>query len=50
MMSNKAPGHSYDLDPTRAIGQDLDQNRQNVQTVAAAFLGIIKSSVPAIPP
>lgn len=50
MMSNKPPGHSYDLDPTRAIGQDLEQNRQNVQTVAAAFLGIIKSSVPAIPP
>lgn len=49
-MSSMPAGHGYDLDPNKAIGQDVEQNRQNVQYVASAFLDVIKNSVKAIPP
>ena len=43
-------GHGFDLDPTKAVGQDIEQNQRNVQKVATAFLAVISSSVPTIPP
>lgn len=43
-------GHGFDLDPSKAVGQDVEQNQQNVQLVATAFLNVISASVPTIPP
>jgi hypothetical protein len=44
------PGHGYDLDPSRAVGQDLKQNQKNVEFVTSTFLEIVTSSLPAFPP
>jgi hypothetical protein len=43
-------GNGFDLDPTKAVGQDVEQNRRNVEKVATAFLAVMSSSVPTIPP
>ena len=43
------PGTSYEIDPTKAIGQDIVQNRRNVEYVAAKFINIMSSSLPVLP-
>ncbi|KAG1752509.1 uncharacterized protein EDB91DRAFT_1102988 [Suillus paluster] len=49
-MTSMPPGHAYDLDPTKASRDKLEQNQKNVKLVALSFLDIISSSVPALPP
>lgn len=44
------PGQGYELDPNKALGQDVEQNQENVKTVASAFLDVISSSIPIMPP
>ena len=44
------PGHSYDMDPTKAVGQDIDQNRKNVEIVSTAFLQVVTASIHSLPP
>lgn len=40
----------YDLDPSKLPpGQDINENRQQVELVAASFLDILESSTPTIP-
>ncbi|KAJ3551785.1 hypothetical protein NM688_g4509 [Phlebia brevispora] len=48
-MSSLPPGHSYDLDPTKAPNQDYAQNQKDLEFVAGSFLEIITASVPAFP-
>ena len=48
-MTALPPGHSYDLDPAKAPGQDHEQNRRDLELVATGFLDIISASVPAFP-
>ena len=48
-MTTLPPGHSYDLDPTKAINQDFAQNQKDLEFVAASFLEIVTASVPAFP-
>jgi hypothetical protein len=43
------PGTGYEVDPNRAMGQDIIQNQKNVEYVASTFLGLISSSLPALP-
>ena len=43
------PGTGYEVDPDKAMGQDVIQNQKNVEYVASAFLGLISSSLPALP-
>jgi neurofibromin 1 len=50
MMTSMPSEHGFDLDPSKAAGQDVDQNQKNVQQVATAFLTIISASVPTLPP
>lgn len=49
LMREMPSGHSYDMDPTKAIGQDIDQNRRNVEVVTAAFLQVVTASIHCLP-
>ncbi|KAF8635007.1 hypothetical protein AX15_000591 [Amanita polypyramis BW_CC] len=48
-MLSMPPGCSYELDPSKAGDQDLEQNRKNVEFIASSFLAIISASVPTLP-
>ena len=48
-MAAMPPGTSYEVDPTKATRQDIIQNLKNVEYVASVFLGLITSSLPALP-
>lgn len=48
-MSSLPPGHSYDLDPTKAVILDANQNQRDLEVVASSFLVIITASIPAFP-
>ena len=48
-MAAMPPGTSYEVDPSKATGQDIAQNLKNVEYVASTFLGLISSSLPALP-
>lgn len=50
VMKEMPPGHSYDMDPTKAVGQDIDQNRKNVEIVSTAFLQVVTASIHSLPP
>ncbi|KAF7975643.1 hypothetical protein HWV62_9093 [Athelia sp. TMB] len=50
MMAKMPPGHSYELNPDRAMGQDVHENQKNVEAIASGFLDIITLSVKTIPP
>ena len=43
------PGTSYEIDPAKAIGQDVAANQKNVEYVASTFLNLMSSSLPALP-
>ncbi|KAF8806096.1 hypothetical protein BYT27DRAFT_7141632 [Phlegmacium glaucopus] len=43
------PGTGYEVDPSKAMGQDILENQRNVEYVASTFLGLISSSLPALP-
>ena len=43
------PGTGYEVDPNKAMGQDIVQNQKNLEYVASTFLGLISSSLPALP-
>ncbi|KAF7352222.1 hypothetical protein MVEN_01185600 [Mycena venus] len=51
-MASLPPGQSYELDPDKPdVGEArAAQNLENVKFVAASFLEIITSSIPALPP
>ncbi|KAH7931340.1 hypothetical protein BV22DRAFT_1124264 [Leucogyrophana mollusca] len=49
-MASMPPGHAYELDPSKADKDKVEQNQRNVELVASSFLEIISSSVPALPP
>ncbi|KAF8207849.1 hypothetical protein K438DRAFT_2013261 [Mycena galopus ATCC 62051] len=51
-MATLPPGQSYELDPDKPdVGEaKAAQNLENVKFVAASFLEIITSSIPALPP
>ena len=49
VMAAMPPGTSYEVDPTKAMRQDIMQNLRNVEYVASVFLGLISSSLPALP-
>lgn len=48
-MVQMPPGTGYEIDPTKAVGQDIAHNQRNVEYVASTFLGLISSSLPALP-
>ncbi|KAH9030143.1 hypothetical protein EDB85DRAFT_1456161 [Lactarius pseudohatsudake] len=49
-MGSLPPGCGYILDPTKVTEeQELRQNLKNVEVVAASFLSIVSSSLPALP-
>ena len=48
-MAAMPPGTSYDVDPSRVTEQDIQQNLKNVEHVASSFIGLISSSLPALP-
>ena len=48
-MTAMAPGTSYEVDPTKAMRQEIMQNLRSVEYVASVFLGLISSSLPALP-
>jgi len=50
VMKDMPPGHSYDMDPTRFVGQDIDQNRRNVEIATTAFLQVVTASIHNLPP
>ncbi len=41
---------SFELDPSKAPDQDLERNQETVSVATRAFLEIICSSVPIVPP
>jgi hypothetical protein len=43
------PGTSYEVDPAKVMRQDIMQNLRNVEYVTSVFLGLITSSLPALP-
>ncbi|KAF8811488.1 Rho GTPase activation protein, partial [Phlegmacium glaucopus] len=43
------PRHYGCFDPSKAMGQDIIENQKNVEYVASTFLGLISSSLPALP-
>jgi neurofibromin 1 len=51
-MASVPSGHGYELDPEKPdVGEaKAAQNLENVKFVAASFLEIITSSIPALPP
>ena len=50
VMRDMPPGHSYDMDPTRAQGQDIEQNKRNVEIATTAFLQVVTASIHSLPP
>ncbi|KAI0089247.1 hypothetical protein BDY19DRAFT_1089227 [Irpex rosettiformis] len=48
-MTSLPSGHSYDLDPTKAVIHDAAQNQKDLEFVASSFLEIISASIPALP-
>ncbi|PPQ78909.1 hypothetical protein CVT25_002369 [Psilocybe cyanescens] len=48
-MVQMPPGTGYEIDPTKAIGQDVALNQRNVEYVASTFLQLMSSSLPALP-
>ena len=48
-MTDIPPGQTFELDPSRASEQDLQQNQHNVEVVATGFLRIINGSIGALP-
>lgn len=48
-MTAMPPGTSYEVDPTKAMRQDIKQNLRNVEYVASVFLRLISSSLPDLP-
>ena len=48
-MASMPPKTSYEVDPTKATRQDIAQNLKNVEYVASTFLGLISSSLSALP-
>ena len=50
VMKNMPPGHSYDMDPAKAVGQDVEQNRRNVEIATTAFLQVVTASIHSLPP
>jgi hypothetical protein len=48
-MQELPPGSGYEIDPDRAPGQDVIQNQKNVEHIASTFLGLLASSLPALP-
>ncbi|KAF9480190.1 hypothetical protein BDN70DRAFT_931958 [Pholiota conissans] len=43
------PGSGYEIDPTRVSTQDVHQNQKTVEHIAATFLSLLSSSLPALP-
>lgn len=41
---------NFELDPARSAGQDIRRNQDAVTVLAKAFLDVICSSAPALPP
>jgi len=52
VMKEMPPGHSYDMDPSRFMGQDFDieQNKRNVEIATTAFLRVVTASIHSLPP
>ena len=48
-MAAMPPGTSYEVDPAKVTRQDIMQNLRNVEYVASVFLGLVISSLPALP-
>ncbi|KAI0065862.1 hypothetical protein BV25DRAFT_1988944 [Artomyces pyxidatus] len=48
-MSSIPPGHGYILDPAKVPQEEIEQNKKNVELVAASFLEIISHSLPTLP-
>jgi hypothetical protein len=48
-MAAMPPGTSYEVDPAKAMRQDIMQNQKNVEYVASVFLRLVSSSLPALP-
>lgn|SRR6266550_5691054 len=48
-MLSMPAGCSYELDPSKAGDQDLEQNKKNIELIASSFLSIIGASVPTLP-
>ena len=48
-MAAMPTGTSYEVDPTKAMRQDIVQNLRNVEYVASVFVRLISSSLPALP-
>jgi neurofibromin 1 len=48
-MVNMPAGTTYEIDPSKAMGQDVALNQQNIEYVASNFLQIISSSLPVLP-
>ena len=50
VMKDMPQGHSYDMDPAKAVGQDIDQNKRNVEIATTAFLQVVTASIHSLPP
>lgn len=50
LMKDMPSGHSYEMDPAKAVGQDLEQNKKNVEVVTSAFLQVVTASIHSLPP
>jgi hypothetical protein len=48
-MASMPPGTSYEVDPAKVMRQDIMQNLRNVEYVTSVFLGLITSSLSALP-
>jgi len=49
VMLKLPPGSGFEIDPNKAIGQDVVQNQANVEYVASLFLEIVSGSMPTLP-
>ncbi|KDR84288.1 hypothetical protein GALMADRAFT_87191 [Galerina marginata CBS 339.88] len=48
-MVQMPPGTGYEIDPNKAVGQDVVQNQKNVEYIAANFLQLMSASLPTLP-
>jgi hypothetical protein len=49
MAATMPPGTGFEVDPTKVAAQDIIQNQKNLEYVNSTFLGLISSSLLALP-
>jgi len=49
VMKEMPSGHSFDMNPAKSVGEDIEQNRRNVEVATSAFLQVVTASIQSLP-